>query len=294
MKRDTVLQARDPSFVMREAVESLKCAGIEAPDLVAKMLLQHFTGLGATALFFGNEHPLRDQQHRAFQAALARCLAGEPVHRVIGKRDFYTVTLSLSAETLEPRPDTECLVDAVLDYIRKAGREEEALALLDLGTGSGAIAIALLDQLPHARCLATDISDNALATATANASANGVANRFSGLKSDWMGEVSGRFDIIVSNPPYIASKTVDALSPSVRDHDPRRALDGGPDGLAAYRTIFAQAVGAFNPGGCLAVEIGYDQKRAVVDLARKSGWHLGGDHQDLAGHDRALVFEPGR
>ena len=226
---------------------------------------------------------------RAIEAAIAKVERGMPVHRALGARDFHGLTLALSPETLEPRDDTETLVEAALARLAPA---DHPWRIADLGTGTGAVGLALLAERPRARLVATDISAGALATAQRNAAANGFTARVETVAGSWCAPLDGRFDAIVSNPPYIASAVVDGLDPSVRDHDPRAALDGGTDGLDAYRAILADAGKHLTENGFLALEIGYDQHEAVTLLADGLGWSVLSRHTDLAGRDRALVLRP--
>lgn len=218
---------------------------------------------------------------------VARRIAGEPVHRILGWRGFHGLTLTLSAETLEPRPDTEALVDLVLE---RFGGSTRPFRILDLGTGSGAIALALLCALPNARAIGSDIAPGALETARGNARANGLEARFETIHSRWFDAIEGVFDIIVSNPPYIRTGEIAGLPEEVRRYDPQAALDGGLDGLAAYRAIAAGARARLAADGYVAVEIGYDQKIDVVSIFRDAGFAPAGEAADLAGHDRALAF----
>ena len=220
-------------------------------------------------------------------------MAGEPVHRILGFREFYGLKLFLSPETLEPRPDTETLVDAVLPFLRQTAAREGACRVLDLGTGTGAIAMALLAEVPQATAVGVDISADALSTASRNARENGLSGRFQAVHSDWFEKISGTFHVIVANPPYISSEELETLQSEVRDYDPARALDGGADGLDAYRTIAAQAKSYLEAAGRLAVEIGHTQRRDVTRLFEASGFHLVEAKKDFGGRDRVLVFGPG-
>ena len=222
--------------------------------------------------------------------AVARRLAGEPVHRILGYRDFYGLRLRLSSETLEPRPDTETLVELVLPFVRLIAARRGGVRLLDLGTGSGAIALALLEAVASARAVAADISPGALETAACNADILGLGERFDPKLSDWFDRIEGRFDVIVSNPPYIPTGDLAGLDVEVREHDPNLALDGGTDGLDAYRRIARDAGAHIAEGGRVAVEIGHDQRDGVTKLFASHGLELVGCAQDLAGHDRALMF----
>jgi release factor glutamine methyltransferase len=213
---------------------------------------------------------------------------GEPPYRILGRRSFYGLEFKLSQATLEPRPDTEILVEAVLEELQ--GRENEPFAILDLGTGTGAICQALLSQLPNARGVGADLSPDALATAQENATLNGLSTRFEVRQSDWFEKMSGTYDVIVSNPPYIAGKVIPLLEREVRDFDPHLALDGGDDGLDAYREIAAKARPFLKEGGLIAVETGFDQRRSVEEIFRKHGFRLIKARKDYGGNDRVQIF----
>ncbi|EKF40463.1 peptide chain release factor N(5)-glutamine methyltransferase [Nitratireductor indicus] len=273
-----------------EARARLAQAGIEDAALDARLLVEHFTKSSRTDALVRPELEIAAPSVSALDEALARRILGMPVHRIMGQREFYGLTLGLSDETLEPRPDTEILVDLVLGEARQEGGEDRPYRILDLGTGSGAIAIALLSALPSACAIGADISEDALATARRNADMNGVGGRFVGLRSDWFSEIEGRFDFIVSNPPYIREHDWKSLSREVRDFDPRKALVGGVDGLDAYRAIAQGCHGHLATGGRVAVEIGYDQKEAVTRVFKACAFRRATAAKDLAGHNRALIF----
>jgi len=270
----------------RQARDLLAQAGIAAAATDARLLVAHVTQTDPHDLLRRPELMVDAAHVSAALDAVARRAEGEPVHRIIGRRDFYGLPFRLSAATLEPRPDTETLVDAVLANAPSGGVKR----ILDLGTGTGAIAVALLHELPEATAVAVDVSQQALETAASNAQLNSVDKRFTALSSDWFSSVRGSFDIIVSNPPYIETDTVAALEREVREHDPVVALDGGPDGLSAYRIIAAEAAPHLAPDGIVAVEIGAGQAEAVVELFARNGYALVESRKDLGGHERALVF----
>ena len=270
--------------------KTLTGAGLAEAALDARLLVEHFTGTSRTDAITDPQRPVPAEAVEAILAALERRLAGEPVHRIIGAREFYGMRLVLSPGTLEPRPDTEALVDLVLPFVRAAADRHGACRILDLGTGTGAIALALLSQEPRARAIGADISDDALATATLNADMTGNAGRFQAVRSQWFDAIGGRFHIIVSNPPYIASNDILSLEREVRDHDPLAALDGGPDGLAAYREIAAGAAQYLEEGGVAAFEIGHDQSEAVAAIFAAAQFRPAGSARDLAGVVRALAF----
>lgn len=263
-------------------------AGIETPELDARLLLEWVTGADRLAVLKTPERIVSEEEAEKLQDALTRRLTGEPVHRIIGRRGFYGLEFELSPETLEPRPDTECLVELVLKRLK--GREEKTLSLLDLGTGTGIIAISLLANLPGARAVATDISSGALETCGKNAAANGVHSRLTCFQSNWFESVEGEFDVIVSNPPYISTHIISGLSREVRGFDPIVALDGDADGLEAYRALALGAQAHLADEGFVALEIGHDQRASVKRIFEKSGFELAEFARDLGGNDRALLF----
>ena len=261
---------------------------IETPGLDARLLLEWVMGADRLSVLSNPQRVLNADELSRLSDALARRIYHEPVHRIIGNRDFYGLKFELSTETLEPRSDTECLVDLVLEHL--VTRQNQPLHILDLGTGTGIIAISLLSQLSSASAVAVDISADALATTLKNGTINDVASRLTCLESNWFEAVRGRFDLIVSNPPYIASTDISGLSKEVRNHDPRVALDGGEDGLSAYRVLAKKAVGYLNAKGLVAVEIGFDQIDRVAELFAANGFVLIKAAKDLAGRDRAMIF----
>jgi release factor glutamine methyltransferase len=274
------------------ARRTLEAAGLPEAALDARLLVEAMTGTTRTLAVIAPERPVEATEAQAVARAVRRRLSGEPVHRIIGRREFYGLDLALSAHTLEPRPDTEVLVDLVLPHLKAFAAQRGSVRLLDMGTGTGAIALALLHEVPQATATATDISPGALETAAANAAQLGLAARFSPLRSDWFGSVDGRFDLIVSNPPYIETADIAGLAPEVRLFDPPAALDGGADGLDAYRAIASGAAARLAPGGLVAVEIGHLQKAAVVTIFETEGFGLLDERRDLGGRNRALLFSP--
>lgn len=270
--------------------QAFQQAGIAEVALEARILVEHFTGTERKDAIVNPDRLIGDAEVAALRAAVARRLAGEPVFRIIGEREFYGLRLRLSPETLDPRPDTETLVDLALPHARACIARTGSCRILDLGTGTGAIALALLSVLPEATALGVDISADALATARANADINGCGARFSTLQSDWSKAVEGKFDLLVSNPPYIPTNDVQSLDRSVREFDPRRALDGGQDGLEFYRLTADDGPRLLNREGVIAVEIGFDQKQSVADIFSARGFVLTDSARDLGGRDRALVF----
>lgn len=218
----------------------------------------------------------------------ARHLQGEPIWRILGEREFWSLPFTLSPATLEPRPDSETIVEAALAELgqRKLG----PLAILDLGTGTGCLLISILSECPMARGLGIDISEEACATAAGNAGRNAVGDRAVFRVGNWLDGVSERFDLVVSNPPYIPAGEIDGLAIGVRNYDPLRALDGGPDGLDPYRLLASTLRPVLAPGGLVVFEIGAGQEVDVVAIMAAEGFVHRGSRRDLGGHPRALIF----
>lgn len=273
-----------------DAVAHLSRAGSPTPDLDVTLLVEHTTGMTALDRLTQPDKPLNPRQHQALRTAIARRMSHEPVHRIIGWREFYGLPLSLNAHTLVPRPDTETLVDLVLPFARHRAEKTGTCRVLDLGTGSGAIALAILNEVPEAVATGTDVSAEALEIAMRNAQGLGLSERFTALRSDWFAALTGQFDLIVSNPPYIPTAVIPTLDPDVRDHDPLAALDGGSDGLNAYGLIAARALPHLADGGRIAVEIGKGQRSAVAGLFAAAGMQVAASAQDLNGLERAILF----
>ncbi|WP_210316929.1 peptide chain release factor N(5)-glutamine methyltransferase [Oryzicola mucosus] len=274
--------------LLREARRRLSEAGVTDAALDARLLVEHFTGTTRSQAITDPTLPVHGVE--PLIAAVERRLAGEPLHRILGFREFYGLKLELSRETLEPRPDTETLVDAVLPFVREVSERRGACRILDLGTGTGAILLAVLSACPKASGMGVDISADAVATATRNADHLGLSNRFAAVQSDWFEEISGRYDVIASNPPYIPSQQIEGLQQEVRHFDPVRALDGGADGLDPYRIIGEQGPAYLAHGGLAALEIGHDQKADVTAIFSSCGWSLVEALTDLGGNDRVLLF----
>jgi release factor glutamine methyltransferase len=246
-------------------------------------------GLDLTGLITAANRTLTATESDHLEALAQRRLAGEPVARILGIREFWGLPLKLSGATLVPRPDTETVVERALELLRTDGAIDRPLRLADLGTGSGAILLALLSELPNARGFGTDISTDALETARGNAAQLGLADRATFVACDYAGGLSGPLDLIVSNPPYIRSADIAGLATEVRDHDPRAALDGGVDGLDAYRVLIAQSAGLLAPNGLLVVEAGQGQSGDIEALMTAAGLTTAGPPKgDLAGIPRAV------
>jgi release factor glutamine methyltransferase len=276
--------------VLSDARRRLSEAGIVNATGDARALLMGLLALTPTSFITDGDRMLAPAEQRMVDDAIERRIRREPVHRILGHRAFSRLDLLLSPETLEPRPDTEILVDTLVPNAERIVAETGRCRILDLGTGTGAICLALLDLVPGASGVGADLSAGALETAKRNADMNGVADRFETVESDWFAAVTGAFDIIVSNPPYIVRSVVGTLDEDVRLYDPILALDGGEDGLDAYRAIAAGAGDHLRENGLVAYEIGYDQKDQVTAIMRENGFARIDAVQDFAGNDRVLVF----
>ncbi len=261
-------------------------AGIEGAAGDARRLMAHALGVAVDRLVLHTGDALSPDAATRFEDALSRRLARQPVAQIVGERLFWGRRFAVTPDVLDPRPETEGLVHLAL--------AEPFARVLDLGTGSGCIVVSLLADRPDARGVGSDLSPAALAVAGANAAAHGVDARLILTPSDWFADLGGTYDLIVSNPPYIAAAEMPALDPEVRDWEPRAALTDGGDGLAAYRAIAAGAPGHLAPGGRLLVEIGPSQGAAVAGLFRAAGLTDAAVHPDLDGRDRVVsARQPG-
>jgi release factor glutamine methyltransferase len=278
----------------RLMVQTFRLAGIDEPDADARLLLGHALRLDRSQLFSQSDRLLDAREISAIDALAARRLKHEPVSRIFGRKEFWSLSLAVSGDVLVPRPETETVVEAALDLADRDSSRLKQLRILDIGTGTGALALALLSELDNATGIATDISPHALAVARGNADRLGLSARCDFILCNVAEGVSGRFDLIVSNPPYIAHSEIAGLQPEVRDYDPALALDGGIDGLDCYRAIAAQAQQLLARGGWLIVELGAGQEDAVRSLFAAAGLDVNPARADLAGIPRALSasFEP--
>jgi len=273
----------------RRLAARFKSGAIDSPELDARILVGAALGLDLTGMIAAATRPVTAAEAVRLEDFAGRRLKGEPVARILGSREFWGLPLQLSAATLVPRPDTETVVALALQMLR-ARPDADRPRIADIGTGSGAILLALLSELPDAMGVGTDISAAALRTASANARNLGLARRAAFVACDYVSALSGPFDLIVSNPPYIRSAEIKDLASEVRDHDPLGALDGGSDGLNAYRALVPQAVRLLARGGTLALEVGHDQGADVEQLMAVAGLTLRGPPRtDLAGIPRAVA-----
>ncbi len=266
--------------------QAFRLAGIEDAKVDARALLCHALRIDRARLLADSERVLEAREVAAVQALAARRIKREPVSRIRGRKEFWNLMLSVTPAVLTPRPETETVVEAALDAI--GSMKMDNLRILDIGTGSGALLLALLSEFPKSVGLGTDISEAALEVARANAERAGLKDRCTFLACDIAQGVEGKFDLIVSNPPYVPRGDIATLEPEVRDYAPRLALDGGGDGLDCYRAIARQVPRLLAPGGRLVVELGIGQQEAVRALFAEVDLHAGRAHPDLAGIPRAL------
>jgi release factor glutamine methyltransferase len=266
----------------------LRRAGIDSAETDARLLIGHVLGIDRAELMAHGDRLLDEEQTRTIDALAARRLKREPVARIIGVKEFWSLSLQLSPAVLVPRSETETVVEAALDGSVRDARRAKKLRVLDIGTGSGALLLALLSELPNAFGIGTDISAAALEVARSNAERNRLSARCAFIACNIAEGLQDRFDIIVSNPPYVARGDIASLMPEVRDYDPALALDGGSDGLDGYRAIATQARRLLAPAGRLIVELGMGQEPPVRALFTKAGMAVGTARNDLAGIPRAL------
>ncbi len=277
---------------LRAATRTLAMAGVPSPEVDARILLLAATGLDRIALIRDPDFLVTSDAAARLAAWLGRRAAREPVSRILGTRDFWGLTLAVTPDVLDPRADTETLVEAVLDGL--GDRRGDAMTLVDLGTGSGAILCALLTELPRAMGYAVDRSAGACAVARRNLAAHGLASRSLVLQGDWASALRGSvFDVVVSNPPYIETAVIADLDRDVRDHDPLAALDGGADGLDAYRLLAVDLPRLLARGGLAALEMGQGQGQDVAALLAQAGLGDITHRRDLSGIMRVVLGRSG-
>lgn len=270
----------------KTAHAALKAAGVDQPSIDARLMLEAAAGATRMDILTDPYRELTADQQATFDDYIGQRSRRRPVSHILGRKGFWKIMLSVTPDVLTPRPDTESILDVVLP----AFPEGMAFSLLDLGVGSGAIMLAILAERPAARGLGVDASSEALAVARENASNLDLNTRAAFLHGDWtagLGDAS--FEMVVANPPYIPTADIETLDPEVRDHEPRLALDGGPDGLDAYRLLAPEILRVLKPGGLFAVEIGHDQSVAVEALFRAAGADAVRTVKDLTDRDRVVT-----
>lgn len=271
----------------RQLIERFRAGGFESPDIEARLILLAVTGFTPTELVTQREARLAPPLCRKIERFVSRRLSGEPLDHILGQKEFYGRPFKVSQDVLSPRPETEGVVDHALKLLERVKRPQ----ILDLGTGSGAILITLMAERPDAQGIGVDISAPALAIARENARSLHVEARCDWRKGDWFDPVlaTEKFDLILSNPPYITDMAMEDLSPEVTNYDPDIALRGGADGLNAYRAILEHAGDYLKPDGAIIFEIGYDQGVSVSKCVASSGFANVKCYQDLSGHDRVVI-----
>ena len=283
---EDVLPGRTVGEVLDEAAAALAAAGLEEPRRLARRIMTEALGLSPAEVFAHPQRHLGEEERIRIAAIAARVIAHEPLSRIIGHREFWGLEFALSPDTLDPRPESETVVEAVLARLTD---REKSYRFLDLGTGSGCLLLALLSEYPNARGFGVDVATGAALTARHNAVRLGVGERAQFVVGNWGAALGGGFDVVVANPPYIASLALTSLPPEVRAHDPRGALDGGADGLDDYRRIMPDLPRLLRAGGLVAAELGLGQAEAVAEMIGEGGLAVDGIAADLAGIARVIV-----
>jgi len=279
------------SFVLsdelRQATTRLRDAGLEGAATDVRLLIAAAAGLSPEDMLRDPDLKLSLDQKTRVETMIRRRADREPVSRILGRREFYSLSFEVTPATLDPRPDSEVIVEAAIDYARSMGGKPN---ILDIGTGTGCLLLSTLEALPAATGTGTDIDPEAIAVARRNADSLGCASRLQFQTGEWLSGVEGRFDIVLSNPPYIPSGDIANLAPEVSHYDPRTALDGGPDGLDAYRILADGIPRILAPSGVALMEIGVGQAEDVTGLFAAAGWQPLESRVDFAGHNRCLAF----
>lgn len=285
---DTLAPALTAADALSEAAARLRAAGIPAPRFEARLLIAHGLGVGAEQVIGHPERALSAGERARIAALVTARAARRPLAQVTGKREFWSLEFEVTAHTLDPRPDSECLVAAALAHVPDRGAP---LRVLDLGTGTGCLLLAVLSELPNATGTGVDISTEAVTVARRNAARLGMEARARFVTGDWGAGIEGPFDLILANPPYIPAGDLARLEPEVAEFEPRAALDGGADGLDAYRAMLPGLARLLGERGMAVAEIGAGQKEAVVGLVDNSGLGLCAIARDLGGRARGLMLE---
>lgn len=289
MKAEGSFSGQTVEMTRRALVAKFQARGIDSAELDARILIGAALNLDLTGLIAAARRPVTQDEGKRLAEFAKRRVAGEPVARILASKEFWGLSLELSAETLVPRPDTETVVELALEIWRDGYPPNPHPRIADIGTGSGAILLALLSEIPEANGVGTDVSLAALQTAKASAARLGFAERAAFIACNYAAALSGPFDLVVSNPPYIRSAEIASLASEVRDHDPHAALDGGADGLDAYRAIIPEAARLLAPRGRLVVEAGLGQSGPIQELMTAAGLTLDRPPKaDLAGVPRAV------
>lgn len=272
--------------VFQHSVLALERVGIESPRLDVRLLLASVLKVPQTEILFNTDRTMQDEEYELFQYYLLRRLEFEPISRILGEREFWSMPFVVTSDTLDPRPDSETVVEAVL--LRLSKRTESVDSILDAGTGTGCLLLALLSEFKKAYGVGVELSPGAAKTASENAKNLGFGLRSAFVVGDWLAALDGCFDVIVSNPPYIADKDIEGLPPDVRNYDPGLALAGGDDGLQAYEKLIPDCQRMLRIDGVLVLEIGQGQEKDVVSILSQAGMFEIELHKDLAGIIRCV------
>ena len=273
--------------ILEWAKEKLLGVQIESPILEARLLLGFALGIPQERFYGSEDKVLTKSQADNYTKIIERRCKREPVSRIIGTRGFWNLTLKINLSSLDPRPDSEILVDSILrNFPDKAAN----LKFIDFGTGTGCLLLSALNEFPNSSGVGVDISKECITLAKENAALNGLSQRALFIESDWGREVTDKFDVIIANPPYIQSDTISTLDPEVKDFDPHIALNGGQDGLSCYRKLAPQFVETLKKGGLVFLEIGYNQRESVSKIMEHSGLKCLYINQDLGNRDRCLIL----
>ncbi|MCP4394066.1 MAG: peptide chain release factor N(5)-glutamine methyltransferase [Alphaproteobacteria bacterium] len=283
--------------LIKSISKQLSDAEIDNSDLDAKLLVAHVCEVEPNTLYSGSELEVSADNEHLIIKLVQRRLSKEPVYRIIGKREFWSLEFELSEGTLDPRPDSETIVEAVLESIQD---KSSSLNIIDLGTGTGCLLLSVLSELSNARGIGVDVSENAVETAKKNSMNLGLGDRCKIVNSSWENDnfsdvvidaINGRYDIVISNPPYICSQDIERLDEEVKDYDPLKALDGGEDGFDAYRVLVEKSYDILQSGGKIFFEVGIGQSEMLLKMLAEKGFEGCGIKHDLVGIDRCVFGE---
>jgi len=277
---------RDLYVVTRDC---LREGGVENPDIVARDLMKRTMEVSDLDIISNERRELYSGKIEELNQCLKRHISGEPVSRIFGEREFWGLPFRITPDVLDPRPDTETIVEIAMK--RFTGNAPESV--LDLGTGSGCIIISLLSEWPHTRGIANDVCEKALAVAQGNAERAGIDDRLGFVQGSWGDKITDRFDLIVSNPPYISNPEIPNLPSAVKNYDPILALSGGDDGLDCYKIIVTETKRLLKSGGVCLLEVGFSQAEDVSRLVEDSGLSVIDIHPDIAGIPRVVEISSG-
>jgi release factor glutamine methyltransferase len=285
-----MIATRDIASALERAARQLDAAGVPGSTLDARLLLCHATGLTLERIVGYSERPLSRDECERFESLLLRRIAREPLSQIVGWREFWSLPFKVTSDTLTPRPETETLVEAALAHLPKCSAVRR---ILDLGTGTACLLLALLSELPGSEGVGVERSERAARIARENVCRLGMSSRVLLVVGDWDTCIAGRFDLVVSNPPYIRDDSIAGLEPEVARHEPRMALAGGPDGLACYRALAPVLARRVAPGGFAILEVGAGQANDVEAIFAGAGVVPVARRSDLAGIERCLIMAPG-